>query len=255
MKLRKLSSSIALALATLPAAYADVHVYSGIPLIGTEQVPPVLGSSFGALTAAYDDETNMLLYQFQWVFPSGEEATAAHFHGPAARGQTAGVLINLGPVSGSSGRASGVLTLTEEEEAELLGGLWYINVHTAANPAGEIRGQLLPLAPLDTAAVFAVDDSSLELESVIVPGLGVFDAELEWLSHLSTLTFELGSATVKNLDDPDEDYSSDSSDDSGSGSDDDSADSADDSGGSSAVSADDSGGSSADDSASSVGPY
>jgi len=28
--------------------------------------------------------------------------------------------------------------------ADLLGGRYYINVHTAANPGGEIRGQVMP---------------------------------------------------------------------------------------------------------------
>jgi hypothetical protein len=157
----------------------------------------------------------------------------------------------LGPVSGASGRSSGTVTLTEGEEAELLAGMWYINVHSDANPGGEIRGQLETLAPLDTAAVFDVTNSNLYLESVMVPGLGVFDAVLDWLSDPLKLRFELSGADIKDLDDPDseddfsdddsDDDSADSSDDSGGDSADDSADSSDDSGDDSADSADDSG--------------
>lgn len=250
MKFRQLAAAATIAFATAPAANASVYFYSGVPLIGTEETPPVFSESFGALTATYDDVTNALVYMFEWKFPNGENATAAHFHGPAARGVSAPPVIDLGPVSGASGRSSGVVTLTEGEEAELLAGMWYINVHTATNPGGEIRGQLLELSPLDTATVFDLNDSNLYLESVIVPQLGVFDAVMELLIAPSIMTFELAGAVVKDLDDPDseDDFSDDDSGDDSGDSSDDSADSADDSGGDSADdsadSADDSGSSS-----------
>ena len=256
MKIRKLASAVALTLASAPAAYSAVYVYSSVPLIGTEETPPVFSQSFGALTATYDDVTNALVYMFEWKFPDGENATAAHFHGPAARGVSAGPVIDLGPVSGTSGRSSGTVTLTEGEEAELLAGMWYINVHSNANPGGEIRGQLETLAPLDTAAVFDVNNSNLYLESVMVPGLGVFDAVLDWVIDPLTLTFQLSGAEFKELDDPDseddfsdddsDDDSGDSSDDSGDDSSDDSSDSSDDSSDDSADSSDDSSDDSAD---------
>ncbi len=37
---------------------------------------------------------------------------------------------------------SGQATLTDAQAADLLAGRWYINLHTAANPGGEIRGQV-----------------------------------------------------------------------------------------------------------------
>ena len=40
----------------------------------------------------------------------------------------------------------GSAILTPEQEGLLRAGLWYLNIHTAANPAGEIRGQVLPAA-------------------------------------------------------------------------------------------------------------
>jgi len=38
--------------------------------------------------------------------------------------------------------AQGSAALTDAQSADLLAGRYYINIHTAANPAGEIRGQV-----------------------------------------------------------------------------------------------------------------
>ncbi len=38
--------------------------------------------------------------------------------------------------------AQGSATLTDEQAADLMAGKYYVNVHTAANPGGEIRGQV-----------------------------------------------------------------------------------------------------------------
>jgi hypothetical protein len=37
----------------------------------------------------------------------------------------------------------GTATLTAAQSADLLAGKWYVNLHTAANGGGEIRGQAL----------------------------------------------------------------------------------------------------------------
>jgi hypothetical protein len=78
-------------------------------------------------------------------------ALAAHIHGPASTAESAGVLFNLGaqhfPNSDPSrgGILRGMVQYeTPESVAALLGGQHYVNLHTAANPAGEIRGQLQP---------------------------------------------------------------------------------------------------------------
>ena len=36
----------------------------------------------------------------------------------------------------------GSATLTDAQADELLAGKWYVNVHTAANKGGEVRGQV-----------------------------------------------------------------------------------------------------------------
>jgi CHRD domain len=67
-------------------------------------------------------------------------ATAAHFHGPAAVGANAGVVVPFNPVTSP---ITGKATLTDAQIADLETGKWYANVHTAANPGGEIRGQMV----------------------------------------------------------------------------------------------------------------
>ena len=66
---------------------------------------------------------------------------AAHFHGPAEPGQNAGVLI---PAQGvSSGAFEGAAVLHDPQAQALIAGRTYFNVHTAAHPNGELRGQVV----------------------------------------------------------------------------------------------------------------
>jgi plastocyanin len=75
-------------------------------------------------------------------------ATASHIHGPADESQSTGVMINFasfnGGSYGSSGNVAGTVALTATQLAALVDGLTYANFHTAANPGGEIRGQIRP---------------------------------------------------------------------------------------------------------------
>lgn len=69
--------------------------------------------------------------------------TAAHFHGPASIGQDGGPVFTLTALA-SKVSASGILTGVSTEQFEYFkSGKMYVNVHTAANSAGEIRGQVL----------------------------------------------------------------------------------------------------------------
>ena len=95
------------------------------------------GSGDGVFTL--DTATLALGYTVNFKGLSGP-ATMAHIHGPAEAGANAGVVVPLAAATGT--QIVGTVTLTEAQVAELKAGKYYVNIHTAANKGGEIRGQL-----------------------------------------------------------------------------------------------------------------
>ncbi len=75
-------------------------------------------------------------------------AVSAHLHGPAPASGTAGVQVDLAPFHrgpfSSEGMFVGSVNLNAAQKAAVLGGDFYVNIHTATNPGGEIRGQVIP---------------------------------------------------------------------------------------------------------------
>ena len=108
-------------------------------LDGASEVPPTTTAGKGAADIDYDPATKKLSWKVTYTGLSGP-ATAAHFHGPAESGKNAGVAVAI--PNAVSSPAEGSATLTDAQAADLTSGKYYVNVHTAANPAGEIRGQV-----------------------------------------------------------------------------------------------------------------
>ena len=121
-----------------PAFAANVNFHG--TLSGAAEVPSKPSSGSGDVLATLDTKTKMLTYTVTFDGLSGP-ATAAHFHGPAAPGANAAVVVPFAPPATSP--MHGTVTLTDEQIKDLMAGKWYANVHTAANPGGEIRGQVM----------------------------------------------------------------------------------------------------------------
>ena len=107
-------------------------------LSGASEVPPVTSNASGTVELNLNKQTNELSWIVTYSGLSGP-ATGAHFHGPAMAGSNAGVVV---PMTGSlTSPIRGTASLTAAQVADLMTGKWYVNLHTAANPNGEIRGQ------------------------------------------------------------------------------------------------------------------
>ncbi len=106
---------------------------------GATEVPPKTTNGTGTVTATLDTATKTLTYTVEYTGLTGP-ATMGHFHGPAAVGKNAGVLVPFHAPLASP--IHGTATLTDAQIADFEAGNVYANLHTAANPGGEIRGQM-----------------------------------------------------------------------------------------------------------------
>jgi len=103
------------------------------------EVPANASAGTGTADIDYDAATKKLSWKLSYSGLTGP-ATAAHFHGPAEPGKNAGVAVAI--PNATTSPTEGSATLTDAQAADLLAGKYYVNVHTAANPGGEIRGQV-----------------------------------------------------------------------------------------------------------------
>ena len=108
-------------------------------LDGKSEVPPNASAATGTADIDYDPASKKLSWKVTYSGLSGP-ATAAHFHGPAEAGKNAGVAVPI--ANPASSPVEGSATLTDAQAADLAAGKYYVNIHTAANPGGEIRGQV-----------------------------------------------------------------------------------------------------------------
>jgi CHRD domain len=123
---------------TIPAAQAETITLKA-DLKGTNEVPPNTSPASGNAVATLDTDTRLLSWTVTFADLTGP-ALGAHFHGPTESGKNAGIVL---PFKTVQSPIQGTATLTENQAADLLSGKWYANIHTAANPGGELRGQMM----------------------------------------------------------------------------------------------------------------
>ena len=136
LKTKTLLATLALGIAFAGPAFAEKMKAT---LDGKSETPPNASAGTGTADIVYDASSKKLTWKLTYSGLTGP-ATAAHFHGPAEPGKNAGVAVAIPNATTSPN--DGSATLTDAQAADLLAGKYYVNVHTAANPGGEIRGQV-----------------------------------------------------------------------------------------------------------------
>lgn len=118
-----------------------------ITLSGAQEVPAVTTTGTGTAEISYDPTMKMITYKITWQLGSAAATTSnMHFHGSDTGSDTvsSGVAIGItGFATGSSGTLSGMtIALTSAQEAQLLAGKWYVNIHSSTVGSGELRGNI-----------------------------------------------------------------------------------------------------------------
>jgi hypothetical protein len=135
---RILLAALGLLTAGLPARAETITFVA--ELTGASEVPPSASTGTGTVTATVDSVSKSMTWNGSFSGLSGD-ATAAHFHGSARSGANAGVVV---PIASFKSPFTGSFGLSDSQLADLAAGNWYVNIHTAQFPNGEIRGQVLP---------------------------------------------------------------------------------------------------------------
>ena len=151
---------------------------AGVGLLPGNEPGSVTGGTGGEIGAGitFDDVTNLLtISNVGWGSSQGftnlsSVANNSHIHGPTTSNngagftQTAGVLFDL--TRSSNAVTGGTFTnapiaLTAAQETDLLNGKYYINIHTANNGGGEMRGFIFPVPEPTVAGLLALGLSAV----------------------------------------------------------------------------------------------
>ncbi len=130
--------------------WAQTFTFTAVLTSGQEPPPNTNDSpAFGVAFVTFDLGSGALCFSISYeesMLTSAE--TAAHFHAPAPPGANAPVVVPL-PTAGSPKNGCVTPDLTGDQRRALFEGRWYVNIHTANHPGGEIRGQVIPhVAPV-----------------------------------------------------------------------------------------------------------
>jgi len=117
----------------------DTAVTYTATLNGGSEVPVNASMATGTATFTYNTVTYILSGTVTF---SGMTPTGAHIH-KGAVGVAGGVIFPLGSTPFTSPISYTSVALDATQRADLMAGMYYINIHSTAFPGGEIRGQLV----------------------------------------------------------------------------------------------------------------
>ena len=114
----------------------DTRYNYDVTLSGANEVPANASAATGRFVGNYVKSSRALSFTLTY---SGFTATDWHIH-KGTPGLSGPIEIGLGAIVPSPLSLS--ITLTPAQETDLLAGNFYVNIHSAAFPGGEIRAQL-----------------------------------------------------------------------------------------------------------------
>ena len=135
-----------------PNGPPDTNTFTA-SLTGAQEVPPVTTTATGSatFTSSTSGGVTTITYTVTVTGNLNGPVTAAHIHGPAATGVNANPLVTLtisnttgttGVLVSGSFTSTGSATTMAQLLAHMEAGNTYVNLHTAANQNGAIRGQI-----------------------------------------------------------------------------------------------------------------
>ncbi|MFQ3249353.1 MAG: hypothetical protein ACI9O6_001161 [Glaciecola sp.] len=165
---------------------ADTTAVVTFSLSGKQEIPQVTTEASGGGYALLDTLTNRVSLT---VVTSGvEDATMAHIHTGFA-GENGPVLAALVQDMSDSNvwTSGGELELTADIVSLLVSGGHYVNVHTPANPSGELRGQITA-ANIEVYGVVATGDQEVPSVTTDAMGVGAITLNTTTGSIIGTIT-------------------------------------------------------------------
>jgi len=139
LSLARFGLPAALGLLLLGVAGVASAAEIAVTLAGDQAVPPVTTAAKGTGTITIGDDRAVS----GSIQTTGITGTAAHIH-LAAPGQNGPVAVPLTKTGAGAWAVAAGAKLTEAQYEAYKAGNLYVNVHSAAHPGGEIRGQLKP---------------------------------------------------------------------------------------------------------------
>jgi hypothetical protein len=149
-------------------------------LSGAEEVPPVSSGASATAASTVNRDTGAITLHLRTQ--GADDAVASHIHGAFA-GQNGGVVLGLSQDAGDVTHWSVVEGQFDEAGlSDYLNGRLYVNLHTPANPSGEVRGQI---APQDIQIVF----TDLTGDAVVPPVVTGASGKASTTTNLATRNF------------------------------------------------------------------
>lgn len=144
-------------------------------LSGHNEVPPVTTAASAHTVMALSEDASTLYYRV--LVANIEDVTAAHIHA-GGEGENGPVVYTLFDGTGTfdpDNPISGSISVNEDDILALLADDYYVNVHTAANPGGEVRGQITGYEEFDFFEAFLDGDQEVPPVNTDATGFGFFN--------------------------------------------------------------------------------